>query len=134
MSFGDCLVAFAFNRTLPSTSSDRDRDGIPDECRRPPGGQVPGDLNQDGKLDLTDAIGLAGVLFGAGGGGPWPCEGASALDPGPANLRLADSNGDGALDISDPIAVLSYLFLGAVPPAHGTGCIAIAGCPARCAQ
>jgi hypothetical protein len=60
------------------------------------GGQIPGDMNQDGKLDISDAPALLGHLF-LGTFPLLPCEGGdrTAVDPGPGNLALLDSNGDG---------------------------------------
>jgi hypothetical protein len=53
----------------------------------------------------------------------------------PANLAVFDWQGDGAINISDAVAGLQYLFSGgspharAVPGAERTACIAVAGCP-----
>jgi hypothetical protein len=88
--------------------------------------QRPSDLNQDGRLDLSDVLGLLFLLF-AGGPPPLACGDGTIGDPG--NLALLDANGDGAVDISDPIRVLEYLFLGKAPPVLGASCAAIAGCP-----
>jgi hypothetical protein len=55
-----------------------------------------------------------------------------------ANLSLLDWQPDGAVDISDAVAQLQFLFLGgprhplAVPGNETAGCAAIAGCPNRC--
>ena len=61
-----------------------------------------GDVNVDGTLDISDAIGTLNYLF--------------------QNLPLAcfdsvDANDDGALDISDAVSILNYIFAGGVPPA-----------------
>jgi PKD repeat protein len=95
-----------------------------------PGGlQRPGDLNQDGKLDLSDAVWLLGHLFlGSPGQETLPCEGGTASSPGQGDLALADVNGDGGIDVSDPVSILGFLFLGGPPPALGTECVRIAGC------
>ena len=55
-----------------------------------------GDANDDGRVDLTDAIFMAGYLFL--GGSPLHCSDAG------------DSNDDGSLDLSDVIFALSFLF------------------------
>ncbi|MEM7261804.1 MAG: lamin tail domain-containing protein, partial [Planctomycetota bacterium] len=81
------------------------------------GRQRIGDANQDGNLDLSDAIQTLRFLF-LGAGLDLPCEGASVEDAG--NLVIFDSNGDGNVDLSDPVHVLAYLFLAGDPPAAGT--------------
>jgi hypothetical protein len=96
-------------------------------------GQIPGDANQDGKLDLSDAIWVFGHLFlGRPGQVKLACEGGTASNPGPGDLALTDVNGDGRIDISDPVSILSFLFHGTRPPALGTECVWIAGCPDVC--
>jgi hypothetical protein len=96
----------------------------------PPGGlQRPGDVNGDGKLDLSDAVWLLGHLFlGAPGQETLPCEGGTASSPGQGDLALADVNGDGRIDLSDPVRTLGFLFLGLDPQALGTECVRIEGC------
>jgi hypothetical protein len=109
---------------------DTDGDGIGDACQGPAvqgGLQRPGDGNQDGKLDISDVIYLLTLLFLGGGDDP-PC-GDRTLGH-PANRALLNTNGDGGVDISDAVAVLTYLFLGGPPPALGTDCVTIGGCPA----
>ena len=93
--------------------------------------QVPGDANQDGTVNIGDAIWLLNHLFGSGlGYANLPCEGGTYKNPGSGDLALLDWNGDGTLyDIADAIAMLSWLF--GRGPAHrlGTKCLPIAGCP-----
>jgi len=61
-----------------------------------------GDFNEDGNLDLSDAVATLGELFlGVH---------ASYCDD------AADSNDDGILDLSDPVYTLTYLFTGGPPP------------------
>lgn len=62
----------------------------------------PGDVNLDYEVDLTDAIVALGLLFR--GDDPGVCAAA------------AEFNGDGRLDIADPIALLRYLFNGGPRP------------------
>ncbi len=103
------------------------------ECRQRIGVQLPGDANQDGQIDIADAIWFLGHLF-LGEDSKLPCEGSTADNPGSGDLALLDWNGDHqlskAIDISDPINILNYLFLG-TSGEHilGRGCIAIPGCP-----
>lgn len=88
------------------------------------GAQRPGDLNQDGGIDISDSIGLFGYLF-LGSLERLPCE-------GDANVALLDFNGDGNVDISDGIASLSWLFAGGVPHELGLDCVEIDGCNPAC--
>ena len=65
----------------------------------PPGSEfLRGDVNNDGGVDICDAVSTLGVLFL--GQGEITCQDA------------ADSNDDGAVDISDAVNTLSVLFLG----------------------
>jgi len=57
------------------------------------------DSNNDGTVDISDAINTLGYLFS--GTGSLTCQDA------------ADANDSGILDISDPIFTLGFLFLGA---------------------
>jgi hypothetical protein len=70
---------------------------------------IRGDSNNDGKVDVADAIWIFYELFL---GGPLtPCRAA------------ADTNGDDSVDLSDGIYVLAYQFLGEnPPPAPFPGC------------
>ncbi len=97
----------------------------------PPGGrQVGGDCNQDGLVDISDAVCLFGFLF-LGNPVELPCGDGSVSHP--ANVTLFDWNGDGQVDISDGIAELGWLFLGQAP--HPTAvdgepaCILVEDCP-----
>ena len=63
---------------------------------------VRGDSNNDGKVDLSDAILTLGCKF-LGSACP-PCRDAS------------DSNDDGKDDVSDPIFTLNFLFIGGAQP------------------
>ncbi len=86
--------------------------------------QRPGDCNQDGALDISDAICLLAVLF-VSTEATIPCEGDLHA---PGTLALLDTNGDATVDLSDVISVLGYLFLGNAPPVLGESCLSIAGC------
>jgi CSLREA domain-containing protein len=119
--------------------ADSDGDGIGDACQ-PGGRQVPGDCNQDGGLDLSDAVCLFGFLFT--GQGPaeleLPCDDPVLAGPSNASRLLMDANGDGALDLSDGVRLLAFLFgtCSSSPPCPphvlGTDCVRIAGCPDVC--
>ena len=97
-----------------------------------PGGlQVPGDCNQDGALDISDAVCTFGVLF-TGSPEFFPCGTGVPGDEG--NVSLMDFNSDSVVDISDGISALNFLFGPgaphplAVPGQETTGCVPIAGC------
>ena len=62
-----------------------------------------GDVNIDGSVDVSDALGIFNWLFLGGAG--TPCENA------------ADSNKDLSIDLTDGVHILSYLFMGGTPPA-----------------
>jgi hypothetical protein len=91
--------------------------------------QMPGDCNQDGRLDLSDGICLLGHLF-QGNPAELPCGDTTVDDPG--NRALVDTNGDQRVDLSDGIYVFTFLFLGGPPPVLGQECVSLAGCPSAC--
>jgi hypothetical protein len=95
------------------------------------GHMLPSDFNADRSLDISDAVGLLGHLF-LGSSVQLPCGGTDRESP--ANRTLLDANADGEVDISDAVNVLNFLFFSGPPPAAGTTCIAIAGCPEACAE
>src|SRR5690606_26500296 len=102
------------------------------EGAEPSGGrQIPGDLNQDGRLDLSDPVALLGFLF-VGAPARLPC-GSGDLSS-PANRALLDATGDDAVGLTDAIRILGYLFRGDEPPVLGTACTEIPGCPGACAN
>ncbi len=94
------------------------------------GFQLPGDVNQSGTLDHSDAISLLRYLF-AENGGALPCLGGSMASR--ANVALADVDGSARVNVTDAIYVLRHLFVGGPPPALGTECVPLAGCPSICA-
>jgi len=63
------------------SSQDTNANGIPYECHEQEGGlQTPGDFNQDGGLEISDAV---GVLGGPALAEPGPPPAACGLDPDP---------------------------------------------------
>ena len=107
-------------------------DGTPGFGEQPPlpgGLQRPGDTNQDGRTDLSDAVSLLGHLF-IGNPERLPCGDGAVADPG--NAVLLDLNGDTQIDLADGIHLLIYLFQGGPQPAGGTECIPIEGCAQAC--
>jgi hypothetical protein len=118
---------------------DSAEDSIEITCVPSGGGQIPGDCNQDGRLDLTDAVCLLGFLFIASGpaGTMLPCGPPGGMEPDPSDVLLMDANGDGNSDLADAISLLAYLFgvCGFPPcPAHvlGIDCVGIPDCPEVC--
>lgn len=81
----------------------------PGEDNEEPDAMLPfrrGDCNDDGGVDISDAVAAFGYLF----------RGQRA----PFCLAACDGNGDETIDISDPVFVLNHLFQGGVePPAPG---------------
>lgn len=86
------------------------------------GRQRPGDLTQDGRADLADVLRHLDVLFGDPGG-YYPCR------SGEANTLLLDVNGDGRVDLSDPVALALHLFVSGPPHAAGGDCRIVPDCP-----
>ncbi|HIA26735.1 MAG TPA: hypothetical protein EYN79_01215 [Planctomycetes bacterium] len=80
---------------------------------------IRGDINEDEKVDLADAIGLLSHLFGGA--------------PGPPCAEEGDVNADEATDVGDPIWILNYLFSGGAPPSAPfplCGSVGTDDCPA----
>jgi hypothetical protein len=85
-----------------------------------------GDCNEDGTVDISDAVCILGWLFLGGST--------------PGCLAAANANGDDAVNISDPLWILQHLFSGGPPPpapfprcgpdptADGLECAQPAGC------
>jgi hypothetical protein len=94
------------------------------------GGQVPGDCNQDGTLDIGDPVCLFRFLF-VGDPARLPCGDGSNTDP--SNVRILDCNNDATTDLGDGVCLLNFLFQGSAPPALGRECVPVAACPEACA-
>ncbi|MFP6738105.1 MAG: hypothetical protein VCD34_05115, partial [Planctomycetota bacterium] len=95
----------------------------------PRGRQLPGDANQDARVDLSDAVALLLHLFGRRPELP-PCGDGRLDDPG--NISILDSNGDETVNVSDAVWLLGYMYQGGAPPSRGTECLRLAGCPNVC--
>jgi hypothetical protein len=94
------------------------------------GPRVPGDCNQDGAVDMSDAVCILLALF-AGDGSGFPCGSGSPDEDG--NKALLDWQPDGRVDISDAISLLLFLFGGGQPHPldrsdAGPPCVPITGC------
>ncbi|HQJ55865.1 MAG TPA: metallophosphoesterase [Planctomycetota bacterium] len=108
-------------------ADDLNGNGIPDSCEG--GGQLPGDCNQDGKLDISDVVCLLGFLF-VHDPETLPCGDGTAEDA--ANLALISANGDEQIDIADAVYLLQRLFANGPPHVLGAACTPIPDCPATC--
>ena len=106
-------------------------DGSPgsDDSAPTGGSQLPGDLSQDGSLNITDAVVHLGQLFG-GAPRPLPC--ADGVFGHPSNQALMDVDGDQQSNLTDAVFLLLYLFNNGAPPALGTECLRLADCPDVC--
>ena len=118
-------IGVLYNNGSGTTTSD---------CSAASGGQIPGDCNQDGLNDMSDAICLLHHLF-LGSPEELPCGSGNA--GGASNVSLLDWNGDTDIDLTDGVQQLRWLFLDG--PAHigdtngdGTTCVEILGCPDVC--
>lgn len=100
---------------------------VPGTCEG--GFQLPGDCNQDGRTDLSDAICVLGYLF-LGDPAILPC--GDGTKNHRANIALLDWNIDSQIDLSDGVGELRFLFLGGPPHAKGSDCFEIAVCPEVC--
>ena len=87
-----------------------------------PRGQLAGDCNQDGTVNLSDVICLVGHLF-QGDPSVLSCSTTEG------NLALMDSNLDGKINLSDAIYLVAWLFQGGPAPVQGVDCFDIGGCP-----
>lgn len=103
--------------------------GVADSGGSPGGLQLPGDANQDGKFNMTDAISLLRSLVGQSIEPP-PCDGATIGEG--ANVTLLDIDGNAAVNITDAIQILNYLFKEGTPPVLGRSCVRMNGCPSVC--
>ena len=103
--------------------------GVDESGLAPRGRQLPGDANQDARVDISDAVALLLHLFGRRPDLP-PCgEG----EPGsPANVAVLDSNGDNSVNVSDAVWLLAYMYQGGAPPTRGRTCIRLEDCPNVC--
>jgi hypothetical protein len=89
----DCEIA-------GGAADDENSNGIPDQCELR---FLRGDSNDDGLVDLADAVFTLRWLFLGG--------------PEPGCVAAANANGDRSVDIADPVSLLGFLFLAGSPPA-----------------
>ncbi|MEM7233334.1 MAG: hypothetical protein AAF517_14245, partial [Planctomycetota bacterium] len=103
--------------------------GSPGTSDESGGFQIAGDINQDGGLDLSDAISLLLELFG----GRQPERPCGDEPNSPGNLFVYDVNVDARVDLSDSLHLVDYLFRNGPPPPGGTSCVFQPGCAEGCA-
>jgi hypothetical protein len=82
--------------------------------------RVIGDSNRDGRLDLSDGIHMANLLFNNQFGNVAPCGGSPQS---PANLEVIDLNDDNQVDVSDVIVYFQDRFLGVAAALSIGACI-----------
>lgn len=94
-------------------------------------GQLAGDCNQDGALDIADVVCSVNLLFpGFNLLQSAPQDAPCSDDAG--NLTVLDVDGNEAIDGSDVALLASYLFRGGPPPAQGSECFpAVESCGAN---
>jgi len=61
-----------------------------------------GDANDDGDVNISDAVYIIAYIFQGGPPPAWEC--------------LGDANDDGPVDLSDAVYIISYIFKGGPPP------------------
>ena len=66
---------------------------------------VPGDANNDGQANISDAVYLIAYIFSGG--------------PAPVQLAAGDANGDCTVNISDAVYLIAYIFGGGPAPVPG---------------
>ncbi|MBI4585657.1 MAG: hypothetical protein HY717_16725 [Planctomycetes bacterium] len=81
-----------------SASMDKNANDVPDECERELFHR--GDPNNDGDMDVSDAIFLLRFLY------------LDSIEP--ACLESADVNNDGLIELQDSINILNFVFKGNV--------------------
>ncbi|HAK94283.1 MAG TPA: hypothetical protein DCM87_04600 [Planctomycetes bacterium] len=103
--------------------------GSPGRAEPAGGRQLPADTNQDGRVNISDAVTLIKTLYGTANE-TLPCTGATLADGG--NAVLFDVNGDAAVNLADVLHLFAYLFTNGPSPAYGTQCAPVTGCPDVC--
>ena len=97
--------------------------GLGEDCRAGGAQTLPGDCNEDGDVDLSDAVCLLGFLF-QNDPAVLPCNTTEA------GAILMNANGDDPPpDLSDAVYILTWLFGGGPPHVLGQECTAIPDCP-----
>jgi hypothetical protein len=71
-----------------------------------PGPYLPGDVTNDGVVNVSDAVYLLAFIFG---GGPYPVCWATAVEIDPSPI----------VNVSDAVYLIAYIFGGGPPPGEG---------------
>jgi len=95
----------------------------------PAGWQLPGDVTQDARLNIADALLFLRALFGEGAVS-LPC-GDGSLEGG-ANRLLLDASGDARVDVGDLLQLLNHLFQRGPQHTLGAECLRLDDCPDVC--
>ena len=103
-------------------SQDLDGNDIPDECDPPPE-FIRGECNDDGTINIADAVCILTWLFDDGAA--------------PGCVAATNTNGDGDANIADATYLLNHLFAGGPAPAQpfpecGAADLAGLGCVTSC--
>lgn len=102
--------ASAYSESSPATSA---------------GSRISGDWNSDGQLDVTDLATALAFLF-------TPDSVESPCETWPGTVGTMDLNGDLAVNVSDVLFGLAYLFQAGPAPIGGLECEEHAGCDSAC--
>ena len=97
----DGILRIVSNETPRRTSRDDNDNGVPDECEGRPFHR--GDANNDGCVDLTDAVRVLAYLF--------------LGERAPSCRETADIDNDGSVALDDAVLLLDHLFRGGAAPA-----------------
>lgn len=93
------------------------------------GEQLPGDLNSDGSVNVSDATELLNHLFGVAPVA-LPCNSGSANLGN--NLSVLDANGSGQVDLVDAVHLIAWIFSVGPPHSLGVDCVPMTGCSQVC--
>ncbi|MEM7230768.1 MAG: lamin tail domain-containing protein, partial [Planctomycetota bacterium] len=90
--------------------------------------QRTGDVNQDGRLNISDAVGILRALFLPNT--DLPCGDGTLAEAG--NRQLVDFDGSGNANLTDAIALLNWLFGQGPAPVVDPDCQVLEGCADAC--
>jgi len=101
LALTDGVLRLIRNETRRPASRDDNHNGVPDECEGRPFHR--GDVNDDGRVDLADAVRVLTYLFTGGAA--------------PGCREAADANNDGVVRLDDAVLLLDWLFRRGAAPA-----------------
>jgi hypothetical protein len=116
---GDGMIALYQSVATNLLGPNVDMNGVQDifQSPSPQGPFIRGDVDLNGRIEITDAIRITNWLFLGG--------------VIPACLDSADANDDGMIDLSDVTVIISYLFQGGAPPPCPFCCSPTTSCCGR---